>query len=267
MRRSPRSSPTPTTTRSACAGTVALHADDPDFRFVLIMPRAARPGRSPTRRSRPARRSARSGRPRTAVVGRARARARPARWLRLPRRRVADVPCDELVERIAAILREERPDVVVTFGPDGITGHEDHIAVGEAADRGVPPRCGPKARTGSAGCSTWRSRSRARRVERAAARARARSRWTRPSPISRAACPTSTIGVRRRLRASVVERKLAALARTPAPRPRLEDVLVEMRSDDASARETHVIAWPDRGTGRRRARPTSFEGSTDRRRA
>ena len=53
-------------------------------------------------------------------------------WLRYPDHGLADVPFDELVERIAAILRDERPDVVITFGPDGITGHPDHITVGEA---------------------------------------------------------------------------------------------------------------------------------------
>ena len=34
---------------------------------------------------------------------------------------------------MASILREERPDVVVTFGPEGITGHPDHITIGRAA--------------------------------------------------------------------------------------------------------------------------------------
>jgi LmbE family N-acetylglucosaminyl deacetylase len=32
------------------------------------------------------------------------------------------------------VLAEEDPDVVATFGPDGITGHPDHIAVGAATD-------------------------------------------------------------------------------------------------------------------------------------
>lgn len=31
--------------------------------------------------------------------------------------------------RLAAIIDEVRPDTVVTFGPDGMTGHADHIAV------------------------------------------------------------------------------------------------------------------------------------------
>jgi hypothetical protein len=33
---------------------------------------------------------------------------------------------------ITRVLAEEWPDVVLTFGPDGITGHPDHIAVGAA---------------------------------------------------------------------------------------------------------------------------------------
>ena len=53
-------------------------------------------------------------------------------WLRYPDGGVADVPFDDLVDRIAGILAEERPAAVVTFGPDGVTGHPDHIAVGRA---------------------------------------------------------------------------------------------------------------------------------------
>jgi N-acetyl-1-D-myo-inositol-2-amino-2-deoxy-alpha-D-glucopyranoside deacetylase len=34
---------------------------------------------------------------------------------------------DEAAGKLAVILREERPDVVVTFGDDGIYGHPDHI--------------------------------------------------------------------------------------------------------------------------------------------
>jgi LmbE family N-acetylglucosaminyl deacetylase len=36
---------------------------------------------------------------------------------------------DSAVEAIAAVMREIRPEVVITFGPDGITGHPDHRAV------------------------------------------------------------------------------------------------------------------------------------------
>jgi LmbE family N-acetylglucosaminyl deacetylase len=43
---------------------------------------------------------------------------------------------DGAVDRVpvAAILAEEQPDVVATFGPDGIFGHPDHIAIGAATD-------------------------------------------------------------------------------------------------------------------------------------
>ena len=38
-----------------------------------------------------------------------------------------------LLPRLAAVLEAARPQVVLTFGPDGITGHEDHVAIGAAA--------------------------------------------------------------------------------------------------------------------------------------
>jgi LmbE family N-acetylglucosaminyl deacetylase len=37
-----------------------------------------------------------------------------------------------LVESIVQIIRTFKPDVVITFGPDGAYGHSDHIAIGEA---------------------------------------------------------------------------------------------------------------------------------------
>ena len=40
-----------------------------------------------------------------------------------------DVDHGEGVERVEALIRDVRPDVIVTFGPDGITGHPDHAAV------------------------------------------------------------------------------------------------------------------------------------------
>ena len=68
-------------------------------------------------------------------------------WLRYPDHGLADVPFDELVERVAAILREERPDVVITFGADGITGHPDHITIGGPRRR-RSTRSGPKGSDG-----------------------------------------------------------------------------------------------------------------------
>jgi LmbE family N-acetylglucosaminyl deacetylase len=41
----------------------------------------------------------------------------------------AEVPLTEAVPPLVALIRQVRPDIVVTFGPDGITGHPDHVAV------------------------------------------------------------------------------------------------------------------------------------------
>ena len=60
---------------------------------------------------------------------------------------VADQPFEQLVEEIAAWLADRRPAAVITFGAHGVTGHPDHIAVGNAtrwaverlADAGTAP--------------------------------------------------------------------------------------------------------------------------------
>jgi LmbE family N-acetylglucosaminyl deacetylase len=57
------------------------------------------------------------------------------RFLRHPDYHLPDVPLDDLVGEVAAIVTDVRPDVVVTFGPDGLTGHHDHIRAGEATDQ------------------------------------------------------------------------------------------------------------------------------------
>jgi LmbE family N-acetylglucosaminyl deacetylase len=41
----------------------------------------------------------------------------------------AEVPADEAVDRLAALISDIRPDTVLTFGPDGVTGHPDHRTV------------------------------------------------------------------------------------------------------------------------------------------
>lgn len=52
------------------------------------------------------------------------------------------VPRSEAVERIATLIGQVRPDTVLTFGPDGITGHPDHQTIAqwttEAFDRAAP---------------------------------------------------------------------------------------------------------------------------------
>lgn len=60
---------------------------------------------------------------------------------------VADRPFEQLVQEIAIWLAARRPQAVVTFGPHGVTGHPDHIVVGNAtrwaveqlAESGIAP--------------------------------------------------------------------------------------------------------------------------------
>lgn len=52
-------------------------------------------------------------------------------WLDLPDGGCRHLHPDPQVERIAHILRDAQADTVLTFGPDGMTGHPDHIAVSE----------------------------------------------------------------------------------------------------------------------------------------
>ena len=50
-------------------------------------------------------------------------------WLDYPDGGCAGIDSKEAAERIASVLADVRPDTVVTFGPDGFTGHPDHQAV------------------------------------------------------------------------------------------------------------------------------------------
>ena len=51
-------------------------------------------------------------------------------WLGLPDGACDSVGDDEMAASLAALIDDVRPDTVLTFGPDGMTGHIDHIAVG-----------------------------------------------------------------------------------------------------------------------------------------
>ena len=102
------------------AGTVALHADDPGFHYVLVHATDGAAGDIPpdfpvTRETLGSVRRAEDERA-WEVLGRPPDRHE---WFGYDDGGVAAVPFEELVDRIAEIMRAERPDVVGTFGPDG----------------------------------------------------------------------------------------------------------------------------------------------------
>src|SRR5690606_26787833 len=115
------------------ARAVALHSGDADLRFILVHATDGEAGEiapdsGVTREELGAvrRRETRDG---WEAVGRLPDRHE---WFGLPDGGLTEHPFDDLVDRIAAVMAAERPDVVITFGPDGITGHPDHIAVSAA---------------------------------------------------------------------------------------------------------------------------------------
>ncbi len=118
----------------AVSGTVALHADDPGFRFTLIHATSGEAGEiaDPSLATRETLGAVREEEDQRSwrALGR-----EPDRheWLRYPDGALADADFEGVVDRVSAILRQERPDVVMTFGPDGITGHPDHVMIGRAA--------------------------------------------------------------------------------------------------------------------------------------
>lgn len=42
---------------------------------------------------------------------------------------LADMPDEPGVQRLLEQVRQIQPDVIITFGPDGISGHPDHLAI------------------------------------------------------------------------------------------------------------------------------------------
>jgi LmbE family N-acetylglucosaminyl deacetylase len=53
----------------------------------------------------------------------------------------------EIVSRIAAHIRAVRPQVVLTFAPDGAYGHPDHIAISQFAAAAIVAAADPRAET------------------------------------------------------------------------------------------------------------------------
>lgn len=119
-----------------CAGSIALHEHDEGFRFILVLATDGAAGQicegvpatpetlGAWRRME----SANAWRAHGTIPDR-------HEWLGYDDGLLASVDFDELVDRIRGILLCERPQVVATFGPDGITGHRDHIAIGRATDQ------------------------------------------------------------------------------------------------------------------------------------
>jgi LmbE family N-acetylglucosaminyl deacetylase len=231
------------------AGSVGLHATEPDFRFVLVHATDGEAG--DIREGFPATRETLGAVRRAECEAAWRAVGRvPDRheWLGFPDGEVSAVPFDELVARIAAILGDEDPAVVVTFGPDGIFGHPDHIAVGAATDAAfaklVPDR-----------------RSGFRRLAHAAIPRSVFERWNMqlgqmgrqmwdPARMYHMrGVPDEDVGITVDCR-PVAARTVAGLQQHQSQLHVMSDHPMDpVRWERVLSREWHVIAWPPREPG------------------
>lgn len=64
---------------------------------------------------------------------------------------LAEVERGAVLEQLTRYIRQMRPQVVVTFGPDGLTGHPDHLAICQLATTATMCATDP----GYAGASDW----------------------------------------------------------------------------------------------------------------
>jgi LmbE family N-acetylglucosaminyl deacetylase len=167
-------------------------------------------------------------------------------FLRYPDGGLKDVPRDELVGKIAGILRQARPQVVVTFGPEGVTRHDDHITVSQAATQAFH-----EARSGAEGRDAFR-----RLYYNAIAKSRIEAFWENlrargldvgdpEGPFMPRGVPDETIAVRVD-GSTVVKQKLEAIRAHRTQQVELE-YLPEDLQPEILGEECFVQAWPPVG--------------------
>jgi len=72
---------------------------------------------------------------------------------------LAGVDAAEAVEAIADHIRRIRPQVVVTFGPDGAYGHPDHIAISQLTGAAIVAAAGASHRVSKLYYIAWSART------------------------------------------------------------------------------------------------------------
>lgn len=152
---------------------------------------------------------------------------------------------DELVSEVRGVLRETEPELVVTFGPDGITGHEDHVTIGAAATDAFHA----ERERGTRGLARLLHVAiGAGDLERLneLLRERGLEPMDPTQPFMPRGVPDETIGVRVNA-SNVYERKLEAL-RSHKTQAELEDLPFDLWPD-LLATESFVCAWPPREPG------------------
>ena len=224
------------------AGSLALHAKD-ELQLTVIMATSGGSGRiaDPSLATRET-----LGRVREAedvASWRALGFDPDVRFLRHPDGGLARIPREQLVLEVRDLLEETAPEVVVTFGPDGITGHEDHVAIGAVATEAFQAtRTSSSGRTFSRLLHNVVPQSSLDRLNELF-RERGLEPMDPTQPFMPRGVPDRTIGVRVDC-SSVYERKLEAI-RCHKTQAELEDVPYDLWPEMLST-ESFTVAWPER---------------------
>jgi LmbE family N-acetylglucosaminyl deacetylase len=165
------------------------------------------------------------------------------RFLRHPDGDLNATPRGELVAELRGVLEEVAPEVVITFGPDGITGHDDHVAIGAIATEAFGAM-----RTSSGGAAFSRllhnaiAQSTLDRLNELL-RERGLEPMDPAQPFMPRGVPDVAIGARVDV-SSIYEPKLEAI-RCHKTQAELEDVPFDLWPEILST-ESFVVAWPER---------------------
>jgi LmbE family N-acetylglucosaminyl deacetylase len=113
-------------------GTLLLHPGDIDLTLVFATSGEAGPISDPALATRETLGRVRETEQR-AFLGAVGYEGADVHFLRHPDYYLPEVPFEDIVREVETILRGAAPHVVVTFGPEGMTSHHDHIRSAEAA--------------------------------------------------------------------------------------------------------------------------------------
>jgi LmbE family N-acetylglucosaminyl deacetylase len=165
------------------------------------------------------------------------------RFLRHPDGGLSRMPRERLVAEVHDLLEAAAPEVVVTFGSDGITGHEDHVAIG-----GVATEAFGALRTSASGSAFSRLLHCAiPQGDLDRLNELLRERGLEPmdptQPFVPRGVPDGAIGARVDV-SSVYERKVEAI-RAHKTQAELDDVPFDLWPEMLSI-EAFVVAWPER---------------------
>jgi LmbE family N-acetylglucosaminyl deacetylase len=165
------------------------------------------------------------------------------RFLRHPDGGLSAMPREQLVAQVRDLLEATAPEVVVTFGPDGITGHEDHVAIGEIATEAFGAL--RTSESGSAFSRLLHCAIPQGDIDRLnqLLRERGLEPMDPTQPFVPRGVPDGAIGARIDV-SSAYERKVEAI-RAHKTQAELDDVPFDLWPEMLST-EAFVVAWPER---------------------